>query len=84
MNFIHMNVDFRGAMVAVQTSPEVHCIGAVYPVKMNDNYAFTIYNDGDNEEWGILKEDNGNIPEIDAELYKAILKQLKWELQYDA
>lgn len=83
MEFIQMNVDYRGATVEVKTFPEEHCIGAVYPVKMNDNYAFTIYND-ENQDWGILREDNGNVPEIDADLYRAILKQLKWELQHDA
>ena len=83
MNFIQMNVNFKGAIVEVKTFPEEQCIGAVYPVKMNDNYAFTIYND-ENQEWGILREENGIAPAIDNELYKEILKQLKWELQYDA
>lgn len=81
-DFIHMNVHHRGGMVEVKTFPDQHCIGAVYPVNMNGNYVFTIYND-DNEEWGILREDNGESPEVDQDLYKAILKQLKWELQYD-
>ena len=83
MEFIQMNVNYRGATVEVKTFPEEHCIGAVYPVKMNDNYAFTIYND-ENQDWGILREDNGYVPAIDTDLFKAILKQLKWELQYDA
>ena len=77
MDFIRMNVDYRGATVAVQTFAEDHCIGSVYPVKMNDNYAFTIYND-ENQDWGILREDNGTTPAVDNDLFKAILKQLKW------
>ena len=83
MNAIQMTVDFRGGNIDIKAFPEQHCIGALYPVNMNGNYAFTIYND-DNEDWGILREDNGETPEVDQELYKTILKQLKWELQYDA
>ena len=83
MEFIEMNVDHRGGMVEVKAFPEQQHIGAVYPVNMNGNYAFTIYND-ENQDWGILREDNGHAPDVDPDLYKAILKQLKWELQYDA
>jgi hypothetical protein len=82
MDFIQMNIDHRGGIVEVKAFPEQEYIGAVYPVNMNDNYAFTIYND--DEEWGILREANGNAPDVDPDLYRSILKQLKWELQYDA
>lgn len=83
MGCIQMNVDYRGGNIDIRATTEQHCVGSIYPVNMNGTYAFTIYND-DNEDWGILREDNGVTPEIDPDLYKTILKQLKWELQYDA
>jgi len=67
----------------VRVCPEENFIGAIYPIELDGNYAFTLYNDED-DKWGVLRENDGNVPEIDKDLHKQVLKKLQWELRYAA
>ena len=83
MQSITMNLMYRGAEVNIYIQPESDFRGMLYPVEMNDQYAFTILFNED-EEWSIMREDNGTTPFIEADLLKSILKQLQYDLQYAA
>ena len=80
---MEMEIEYCGATIAVKICPEENFIGALYPVEMDGAYAFTLYTDED-ECWGVLRENDGNIPVIEKELHSALLKKLKWQLQYAA
>ena len=78
-----MEIDYCGAAIAVNINTEENFIGTLYPVEMNNKYAFTLYTDEDGH-WGILRESDGTIPIIEKELHNILLKKLKWQLQYAA
>jgi len=69
--------------VEVKLYPDENVLGAIYPVEMEGNYAFTIYFNED-DEWSIMREPNGITPEVDDELLKKILKNLQLQLRYAA
>jgi len=83
MNIVEMNIEYCGATVDVKISTEDNYIGTLYPVELNGAYIFTLYTD-EEERWGVLRENDGTVPAIEKELYDAVLKKLKWQLQYAA
>lgn len=83
MEMIEMSVNYAGAPVEVKLYPDEHFLGTIFPVEMQGNYAFTLYLNED-EEWSIMREPNGETPEVDNELLKKILKNLQLQLRYAA
>ena len=83
MEKIEMSVNFAGAPVEVKLYPDEHFLGTIFPVEMDGNYAFTISLNED-DEWSIMREPNGETPEVDNELLKKILKNLQLQLKYAA
>ena len=80
---IQINFNYLGAIVEACINPEETIRGTIYPVEMNGNYSFTLFNNED-DEWTILKEDDATIPFVESDLYEKIVKKLKYELMYAA
>ncbi len=83
MESIQMQIEYAGAPVLVSIFPEDHFLGTLYPVDLDGQYAFTIHNT-EEDEWSVLREPNGNTPEIDPDMWRAILKNLHVQLKYAA
>jgi hypothetical protein len=83
MELIEIIFNYRGALIEVQIHPENDFRGFLYPVDINGQYAFTLTFD-DDDEWTIMRESNGLVPQVEDELFGMILKQLKWELNHAA
>ena len=83
MQPIVLNIKYAGAEIDTQIFPEENLRGMLYPVEMNENYVFTIFQT-EEDEWGIMREPNGNTPFIENELYETVIKKLRHELQYAA
>jgi len=83
MELIEIIFNYRGALVEVQIYPGNDYRGFIYPVDINGKYSFTLcFND--NDEWVVMRESDGIVPSVDDELFRMILKQLKWELNHAA
>ncbi len=83
MELIEIIFNYRGAVIEVQIYPENDIRGFLYPVDINGKYAFTLaFNEDD--EWVVMRESNAEVPQVEDELFRMILKQLKWELSHAA
>ena len=78
-----MNLNYAGGNVEVKVYPDENYLGSIYPVEMEGNYAFTMYFN-EEEEWSIMRESNGQTPQVENELLKKILKNLQLQLKYAA
>lgn len=83
MEMLEMNIEFAGAPIDVKVYPDENYLGTLYQVEMEGAYAFTVYFNED-DEWSIMREPDGRTPEVDAELFKKILKNLQYQLRYAA
>lgn len=83
MKNIEIILSYRGAEVSISICPEENFLGTLYPVEMNDQYSFTIFLNED-EEWTIMREEDGTTAFVDGDLLKPLLKKLVYELQYAA
>lgn len=83
MEIIEITVQYAGAPIEVKLYPEENFLGTLYPVEMEGKYSFTLSYDED-DTWSVLREPNGRTPEIDAELFNKILKNLQHRLRYAA
>jgi hypothetical protein len=80
---IELNIDYGGTPVNTFVQVEEICAGTIYPVEMNDHYAFTFLEDEDGK-WSVMREQDGITPLVEKELYDTILKKLRYELKYAA
>ena len=83
MKTIKMKVNYGGQDVGINILPEENCAGSIYFVEANGKYVFTFLEDEDGE-WSIMRENDANTPNVEKELYDAILKKLHYQLMYVA
>jgi hypothetical protein len=83
MEIMELNFEYRGALIEAKIYYEENCFGVIYPIELNNNYAFTIYSN-ERQDWEIMRENDGNTPSVEAELLSSILKKLQWQLKYAA
>lgn len=83
MNPIEIKIDYRGALINIKTCSDENYLGTIYPIELNNIYSFTLHLD-ENEEWSIVRENNGITPTIDNDLFNNIIKKLKRKLRYTA
>ena len=79
MELIEIIFNYRGTLIEVQIYPENDLRGVFYPVDINGKHAFTL---AFNDDWTIMRESNGLVPQVEDALFRMILKQLKWELNH--
>ncbi len=83
MKSIEIKFRYWGDMVKANVFEQEDSRGVVYPIKLNGDYFFTLrYNE--QQEWMIVKENNGITPRVDKELLNRILKPLEIKLKYAA
>ncbi len=83
MEMIIMVIKYGGEMVNITIIPEENIAGTIYPVELNEKYAFTLLHN-EEDEFSVMKEGNAIVPFVEAELLEKIIKQLRYELRYAA
>jgi hypothetical protein len=83
MDPITLTFPYQGAIIESSIQPEDTIRGTVYPVDLNGNYHFTLYQN-EEDDWCILKEADATIPFVEQDLYDKIIKKLQYELKYAA
>lgn len=83
MEPIKIQFDYHGAPIEAKIHPDQNYLGTIYPIELNNIYSFTLHVD-ENEEWRIIRENNGITPIIDSDLFNNIIKKLKRKLRYAA
>lgn len=83
MEPIKLHFDYRGAEINAKTYADENYLGTIYPIELNNSYSFTLHLD-ENEEWGIMRENNGIVPAIENDLLNKIIQKLKRKLRYTA
>ncbi len=75
MNSIYFDIKYGGIPVDIVVDTEEHIVGTIYPVDINGLYRFTLFMN-DEEEWMVMREPDGKVPEVEEDLLKAIVKKL--------
>jgi hypothetical protein len=83
MENITTTIDYGGATINTEIKAEENLAGTLYIVELNENYAFTLLHD-EEDEWSIMKEADATIPLVETELLAKIIKKLQYELRYAA
>lgn len=80
MEGIEFKLNYGGSPVDVTVYEEENCIGTLHPIEMDGIYVFTLYQD-EEQNWQVMKEQDGRVPYVDPQLQKDILRKLRNKLR---
>ncbi|UAY53335.1 hypothetical protein [Ferruginibacter albus] len=84
MTLIEIIFKYKGGIVESEIRSEDSVDGCFYSIKLNGLYAFTLFHDNNNNNWAIVKNAEGYIPEVEHELLSILTMQLNWEMSHVA